>query len=119
MTVYPARRSNPGLLVLLMIGACLAGASAAAEEPNKINIELKDHRFDPAEIHVQAGKPTILVVTNHDSTAEEFESSALKVEKIIAAGHYATIKLRPLSPGRYPFVGEFNPGTAKGTVVAE
>jgi hypothetical protein len=34
-------------------------------------------------------------------------------------GHYATIKLRPLRPGRYPFTGEFHPDTANGVVVAE
>ena len=118
MTAAHARRSNIGPVALLIIGACLTGA-AGTEEPPTLNISLKDHRFDPPEVHVQAGKPTILIVTNHDSTAEEFDSSALKIEKIIAAGHYATIRLRPLSPGRYPFVGEFNPATAKGVVIAE
>jgi plastocyanin len=118
MTLHAARPAKARRLVILILGTCLAGA-ASAEEPAQIAVSLKDHRFDPAEIHIPAGKPAILVVTNHDSTAEEFDSSALKVEKIVAAGHYATIHLRPLSPGRYPFVGEFNPATASGIVVAE
>jgi uncharacterized cupredoxin-like copper-binding protein len=92
---------------------------AGADEVQQINVRLGHHRFEPSEIHVQAGKPVILVVTNEDDTAEEFDSTALKVEKVIAAGHYATIRLRPLGPGQYPFIGEFHADTAQGVVVSE
>jgi heme/copper-type cytochrome/quinol oxidase subunit 2 len=103
-------------LILTMACAITPGF---AEEPAQIAIRLKDHRFEPSEIHVKTGQPTILVVTNADDTAEEFDSSALKVEKVIVAGHNATIRLRPLAPGRFPFMGEFHPDTAKGVVVSE
>ncbi len=102
----------------MLAGLWLAGP-AVADNPAQIEIKLKDHRFEPPEIHVPAGKPVILLVTNQDDTPEEFDSTALKVEKIIAAGHYATIRLRPLGPGRYPFIGEFHPDTANGVVVSE
>lgn len=105
-------------LIILLAGLC-AGAPSRADDPVQINVTLKDHRFEPAEIHVQTGKPTILLVTNQDDTAEEFDSSALKVEKVIVGGHYATIRLRPLGPGRYPFMGEYHSETAKGVVVSE
>ena len=118
MPPHASRPATAGCLVLLIAGACLAGA-ARAEDPVRIAVVLKDHRFAPAEIHIPAGKPAILVLTNQDSTAEEFDSSALKVEKIVAGGHYVTIRLRPLSPGRYPFAGEFNSATANGVVIAE
>jgi plastocyanin len=107
-----------GAIGIFLAGLCFSAASVA-DDPAQINIKLKDHRFEPAEIHVPTGKPAVLVVTNEDATAEEFDSSALKVEKVIAAGHYATIRLRPLGPGRYPFMGEFHPDTAKGVVVSE
>jgi len=29
------------------------------------------------------------------------------------------VRLRPLSPGRYPFMGEYHSQTAQGVVVAE
>jgi hypothetical protein len=103
---------------VFLAGFCVSG-SAVADEPVQINIKLKDHRFEPAEIHVQTGKPTVLLVTNEDSTPEEFDSTALRVEKVIVGGHYATIKLRPLGPGRYPFMGEFHSDTANGVVVSE
>jgi plastocyanin len=105
-----------GLVVAALCGFC---AASAADAPTQIGVTLKDHRFEPAEIHVQTGKPIVLVVTNQDPTAEEFDSTALKVEKVIAGGHYATIRLRPLGPGRYPFMGEFHPDTATGVVVSE
>ena len=105
-------------LIILVAGLC-ASAPSSADDPVQINVTLKDHRFEPAEIHVQTGKPTVLMVTNEDATTEEFDSSALKVEKVIVGGHYATIRLRPLGPGRYPFMGEFHPDTATGIVVSE
>ena len=101
-----------------LAGLCLCGTSLA-DAPAQINVNLKDHRFEPAEIHVTTGKPTVLLVTNADATAEEFDSTALKVEKVITGGHYATIRLHPLAPGRYPFMGEFHPDTAQGVVIAE
>ncbi len=118
MPDYCSGRRRDAVFGLVLTGLFACG-SAIADEPAKINVTLKDHRFEPAEIHVQAGKPTDLLVTNQDSVAEEFNSTALKVEKIIPANHYATIRLRPLGPGRYPFMGEFHPDTASGVVVSE
>jgi hypothetical protein len=107
------------LAIAVFLAALWACGPAFADDPVQIGVKLKDHQFDPAEIHVPTGKPAILIVTNEDATPEEFDSTALKVEKVIVGGHYATIRLRPLSPGRYPFMGEFNPDTAKGVVVSE
>jgi Cupredoxin-like domain len=111
----PRRTAALGVILAMF---CLSW-SVLAEEPAPITVTLKDHRFDPAEIHLPTGKPAALHVINLDDTAEEFDSSALQVEKVIAAGHYATIRLRPLAPGRYPFMGEFHPDSAKGVVVSE
>jgi len=99
--------------------ALLIGAPGRPDDAQVFNITIKDHKFDPVEVRVPVGKPVILVVKNADETAEEFESSALKVEKIIAGGQQGTIRLRPLAAGSYPFVGEFHEDTAKGTIIAE
>lgn len=95
------------------------GAPAGADEPTKIGVTLRDHRFLPSEIHVPQGKPVILTIRNEDAAAEEFDSPALKIEKVIAAGSYGTVRLRPLGPGRYPFIGEFHSDSAKGVVISE
>ena len=114
-------RGRPGghivLVAALLVG--LWSVPAAADDVPNIPVTLKDHQFTPAEIHVPQGKPVILTITNADPTAEEFDSSALKVEKVIAGGTYGTVRLRPLGPGRYPFMGEYHSDTAKGVVVSE
>src|ERR1700689_3625526 len=79
----------------LLMAAVSSGTAGADDLPN-IPVTIKEHRFTPAEIHVPVGRPVILTIKNEDPTAEEFDSSALKVEKVIAGGNYGTVRLRPL-----------------------
>jgi plastocyanin len=95
----------------------LAAAPAFADEP--IAMTLQSHKFMPAEIQVKANTPSVIALTNKDATAEEFDSTALKVEKVIAGNSSGNIRIRALAPGRYPFMGEYHPGTAQGVVVAK
>jgi hypothetical protein len=103
---------------VLCIGFFFAVTLRADDLPN-IAVTLKDHQFTPAEIRVPQGKPVTLTITNADPTPEEFDSSALKIEKVIAGGTYGIVRLRPLGPGRYPFMGEYHSETAKGMVISE
>ena len=112
--MHRAILAGPALALLLHLSAAVA-----ADEPAPIQVTIKDHRFTPAEIHVPAGKPARLEITNQDPTAEEFDSSALQIEKVIAGGRAAPVRLRPLEKGRYPFMGEYHPDTAQGVIVAE
>jgi plastocyanin len=105
-------------LTLLALAASLTFPAVAKAEP-AIDVTIKDHRFTPSEIHVPAGKPATLNIKNEDAAAEEFDSSALKVEKVIGGGKEGAVRLRPLDPGRYPFVGEYHEDTAQGVVIAE
>jgi plastocyanin len=105
--------------VALAFLATLGTASARAEEPVTAALLIRDHRFQPAELHVPAGRPVLLRITNQDAEAEEFESSPLKVEKVIGAGQTLTVRLRPLAPGRFAFFGDYHPDTAQGAVIAE
>jgi Cupredoxin-like domain len=91
---------------------------AAAENAN-VEISIKNHRFQPVEIHVPAGKPLVLTVKNRDATPEEFESLTLRVEKIVVGGGQGIIRIRPLAPGRYRFYGDFHQDTAQGALIAE
>jgi hypothetical protein len=61
----------------------------------------------------------VITLTNNDDTAEEFDSTSLKVEKVVAGKSSGNIRLRPLSPGKYPFMGEYHSATAQGLVIAE
>lgn len=90
---------------------------AAVAEEDVYTLVIKDHRFQPAEISIPAGKKIKLLVENQDSTPEEFESHSLNREKVIAGKSKATIYIGPLSPGRYGFEGEFNSKTAQGVII--
>ncbi|MGV8935091.1 MAG: cupredoxin domain-containing protein [Gallionellaceae bacterium] len=92
---------------------------AALAEDGVYSLIIKDHRFQPAEIIIPAGKKIKLLVENQDATPEEFESHSLNREKIISGNGKATIYIGPLSPGRYTFEGEFNAKTAQGAIVAQ
>ena len=103
-------------LAIAMVLMALAAPGALAQE---FNLVIRDHKFEPAEIRVPAGKRVSIVVSNEDATPEEFESSALKVEKVIAGKSKALVRIGPLAPGRYEFIGEFHADTAKGVIIAE
>lgn len=111
-----SRKIAAGLIVAL----AWPSIAIAAEEPSApIEVVIKDHRFSPAEIHVASGKPAIVHITNLDSTAEEFEVRQLAIEKVVAGGGNGTVRIRPLGPGRYAFIGEYHADTAQGTIVSE
>ena len=100
----------------LALAAFLAPGATLAQE---FNLVIRDHKFEPEEIRVPAGKRVSVYVTNEDATPEEFDSPALKVEKVIPAKSKGLVRIGPLSPGRYEFIGEFHADTAKGVVIAE
>lgn len=104
---------------LFAAAVLLLGLSAPALADAPIAVTLKDHKFSPSVIHVKANTPNVIALTNKDPIAEEFDSSALKVEKVVAGNSSANVRLRALAPGKYPFVGEYHPATAQGVVIAE
>jgi len=101
------------------VAAALALAPLAATAADDLTLTIKDHTFSPAELKVPANKRITITVINADPTPEEFESDELKVEKIIAGNSKAVVRIGPLKPGRYGFVGEFHEDIAKGVVIAE
>jgi uncharacterized protein involved in high-affinity Fe2+ transport len=106
----------------MMKRVVLAAAALMLASPvfaDGIAVTLKDHKFMPAEIHVKANMPVVITLTNKDATAEEFDSTALKVEKVVAGNDTGDVHIRPLDPGRYPFMGEYHSATAQGVVIAQ
>jgi plastocyanin len=91
----------------------------AAGRADDLTLTIKDHRFTPAELKVPANQRVTITVVNEDATPEEFESRPMKVEKVIPGKSKGVVRIGPLKPGRYPFVGEFHEATAKGAVIAE
>jgi hypothetical protein len=104
------------VLIGLMTLVTLAPAAVRAED---LTLTIKDHKFTPEEIKVPANQRVMITVVNEDDTAEEFDSTALKVEKVVPGKSKGTVRIGPLAPGRYPFIGEYHEATAKGVVIAE
>ena len=93
-----------------MFGAALAfGASGArADDTVALAITIKDHKFDPAELHAPPGRTIAIQVKNLNTIVSEFESGDLHFEKIVPVGSAATVYVRPLQPGRYNFYDDFH-----------
>jgi hypothetical protein len=104
-----------GLAIALGTGAPLA----IADEPTKLSLTLADHKFSPAEPTAPAGKPIVIEVENQDKTPAEFESKALRVEKIVPGGGKITVQVRALAPGRYRFFDDYHESTTEGFLVTQ
>jgi plastocyanin len=105
----------------LIVAGCLAIASqgAMAADIHEATLVIRDHRFEPVEMSVPAGRKIKLTVINEDATPEEFESYELNREKVVVGNSRIVVFVGPLKPGRYPYFGEFHMETAKGTLIAE
>ncbi|MFC3532299.1 cupredoxin domain-containing protein [Vogesella facilis] len=97
--------------------ATIALSAAAAD--NVVKITANENGFTPAQLEVVAGQPFVIEVQNTGKKAVEFESHQLHVEKVIAAGKTAQLKVKALKAGSYKFYDEFNEDKAKGVVVAK
>lgn len=104
-------------IALLSTLATLALVTQAHAED--YTLTLKNHKFEPAELTVPAGKQIKLIVKNEDSAAAEFESDELKREKVINPGESVTIMVGPLEAGTYAFEDEFHDSTAQGKLIVK
>ena len=106
----------PILTAAILVAAIEVASAADSTEPTLV---IKDHKFDPVELHVPAGKRITVTVENRDATPEEVESKPLRFEKIIPGGGKGIVRFGPLTPGTYGFFGDFHQDTAQGKVIAE
>jgi len=91
-----------GMVLALVI---LAMTPALSDEPQFL-IQIKNHQFIPAELHIPAGVKVQIVLDNQDDSPEEFESYSLNREKHIPPKSRITVFIGPLSAGRYVYQGE-------------
>lgn len=96
----------------------LLATSSFAATP-EFELEIRNHLFQPDTLIVPANIKIKLIIYNRDATPEEFESYELNREKVILGGSKAIVFIGPLSPGEYPFFGEFNLQTALGTIIVK
>jgi heme/copper-type cytochrome/quinol oxidase subunit 2 len=94
---------------LLVASALATGLRVAnADDTVTLSVTLKDHKFDPPEIHAPAGKAIEFHVKNLNDIVSEFESKDLHFEKIVPVGSEAVVHVRPQQPGKYNFYDDFH-----------
>jgi hypothetical protein len=112
-----SRLTHATALLALATGAStLPPLSSLAGEA--ITLTIKDHRFTPDQVTAPAGERFQIEVSNQDATPSEFESSDLRVEKIVVGGGKISVMAGPLKPGTYKFYDDYHPDTAIGTITA-
>ena len=104
---------------LLVAVTTLSFTAAPAFADEERTLVIKDHRFTPDTVEISANTRTKLIIDNQDATPEEFESHALHIEKVIAPKSKGVVRIGPLKPGTYNFVGEFHEDTARGKIVVK
>jgi hypothetical protein len=110
---------RPSLILAVALAASFAAPAGLADEPTKVTVTLKDHKFSPAEPTAPAGKPILLEIVNQDGAPAEFESKELRVEKAVVGGGAIKVNLLPLKPGRYRFFDDYHEATAQGFLVIQ
>jgi hypothetical protein len=113
---YPVRAS-----ALLPVLFALQAGQVGSAEPEYV-VQIKDHRFVPAEVRIPSGKKVRVIIDNQGDTPEEFDSHSLNREKHVPPHSRVTLFIGPLDVGRYIFEGENHGdggGAALGVVVAE
>ncbi len=111
---------RPALAAALCAATLSAAAlpAIAAEVPT-FEMTLKDHKFSPETLEVPANQRFQIRLTNKDATPDEFDSHDLRVKKVVGGGQTGIVRIQPLVPGRYMFMGEYHAATARGVVVAK
>jgi hypothetical protein len=104
-------------ITALMALAC-AGPALAVDLP-EFTLVIKNHQYQPTELHVPADTKFKLRVTNEDATPEEFESTDFNRESVVLPNHTIVVFVGPLHAGSYGFFGDFHRDTAQGRLVVE
>lgn len=104
---------------ILLFSLLALSISSVAGEVVERTLRIKAGHFYPEVITVPAETRIRLIVINEGPGPEEFESIPLRKESILAEGVTRRVMIAPLSPGEYPFFGEFHMETAKGVIKVE
>lgn len=105
-------------LAALCAIATLQAVPSQAQQATEIRLTYSKGQFQPSEVSAPADKPISFRVKNLDAKAMEFESTSLRVEKVVAAGTEGVINVRALKPGRYEFYDDFN-DKARGALTVQ
>jgi len=88
-----ARLHALGSAVPVVVGLfVMLPCTSHAQEP-AYTLAIRDHRFEPSEIDIPAGKKVALVVRNLDPTPEQFDSTQLRQEKRLTTSWAVKVRI--------------------------
>ena len=107
---------------LVLAALCAIGvlqvSPSQAQQATEVRLTYSKGQFQPSQVSAPADKPVVFRVKNLDAKAMEFESTSLRVEKVVAANSEGVINVRALKPGRYEFYDDFN-DKARGALTVQ
>lgn len=106
------------LMAMVVLAALVLAPRAQAGALPEFQLTLKDHQFVPATLKVPANTKFKVLVTNHNPTPSEFESTDFNREKIVLPNSTITVFIGPLDKGSYTFYDDFDHATT-GVLVVE
>jgi hypothetical protein len=104
--------------VLSLAAVSVPAPRALADDPT-LTLELKDHKFRPANPTIPANTKVKLTVKNLDATPAEFESEDFDVEKVIPGNGDITVNIGPLEAGTYQFYDEYHEDESTTNLVVQ
>ena len=105
------------LLLAALPAAALSSVALAAPLPS-YELQIRDGHFTPASLQVAAGQRYNIIVHNLGQGPVEFESTPLRIEKVLSPGVSSFVVIHPLKPGSYGFFDEFHPELPPGVIEA-
>jgi len=106
------------ILIPAAVGALALLQPVWAEPAAEVRVTYSNGQFQPGVVNAPVDKPVVIRVKNLDAKALEFESTSLRVEKVVAAKSEGVVNVRALKAGRYEFYDDFN-ANAHGALVVE
>jgi len=104
------------LFALLLATLGLPGFAASLPT---YQLVIRDGHFTPPLLEVPAGQRFKIVLHNQGQGPAEFESTPLRVEKVMSPGVTSFVVIHPLRPGHYSFFDEFHLELPEGGIVAK
>lgn len=117
MSALTVMMRKPVLAAICAIAMFQLSASYA-QQATEIHLTYSKGQFQPSQVSAPADKPISFRIKNLDAKAMEFESTSLRVEKVVAAGSEGVVNVRALKPGRYEFYDDFN-DKARGALTVQ
>jgi uncharacterized cupredoxin-like copper-binding protein len=99
------------VLAAALIGACGGGGGGSGGDnaggdparPPDLTVSVKEFRFEPAELTVDAGKPSVVAVDNIGTIDHDFTVQGTGFKITVAKAHTERGTLTVSKPGTYEF----------------